>query len=170
VRVKTTHDDGIPLAAREAIWLVAEWPEGEKTPTEFFLTTLLRRMSHKQIVLLIKERRRTERMYEDLKGELGLDHFEGRSFPGWHHHVSVVLCCYAFVVAERARAFTPQPQGRVATVRSPSRPKRHFADSFITARLAIALYLARWLPRCPFCHQPHAAPSRCSVHRFTRFE
>jgi SRSO17 transposase len=46
-------------------------------------------------------------MYEDLKGELGLDHFEGRSFPGWHHHVSVVICCYAFVVAERALAFPP---------------------------------------------------------------
>jgi SRSO17 transposase len=111
VRVKTTHDDGISLAEREAIWLVAEWPEGEKTPTKFFLTTLSRRMSHKQIVLLIKERWRTERMYEDLKGELGLDHFEGRSFPGWHHHVSVVLSCYAFVVAERARAFPPSASG-----------------------------------------------------------
>ena len=64
-------------------------------------------MSKKQIVRLCKERWRTERMYEDLKGELGLDHFEGRSFPGWHHHVSVVLCCYAFVVAERSRSFPP---------------------------------------------------------------
>ena len=55
----------------------------------------------------LKERWRTERMYEDLKGELGLDHFEGRSFAGWHHHVSVVLWCYAFVVAEQSRAFSP---------------------------------------------------------------
>jgi len=107
VRVKTTHDDGIPLAEREPLWLVAEWPEGEAKPTKFALTTLPRRMSHKQIVRLLKERWRTERMYEDLKGELGLDHFEGRSFPGWHHHVSVVLCCYAFVVAERVSAFSP---------------------------------------------------------------
>jgi SRSO17 transposase len=108
VRVKTTHDDGIALADREPLWLVAEWPEGESKPTKFILTTLTRRMSHKQIVRILKERWRTERMYEDLKGELGLDHFEGRSFPGWHHHVSVVLCCYAFVVAERVRAFPPQ--------------------------------------------------------------
>jgi len=107
VRVKTTHDDGIPLADREPLWLVAEWPEGEAKPTKFVLTTLPRRMSHKQIVRILKERWRTERMYEDLKGELGLDHFEGRSFPGWHHHVSVVLCCYAFVVAERVSAFSP---------------------------------------------------------------
>ena len=50
---------------------------------------------------------RTERVYEDLKGELGLDHFEGRRFPGWHHHVSVALCCYAFIVAERVQRFPP---------------------------------------------------------------
>jgi SRSO17 transposase len=107
VRVKTTHDDGIPISEREPLWLVAEWLEGEEKPTKFLLTTLARRMSRKQIVRICKERWRTERMYEDLKGELGLDHFEGRSFPGWHHHVSVVLCCYAFVVAERFRAFPP---------------------------------------------------------------
>jgi SRSO17 transposase len=58
-------------------------------------------------VRTIKERWKTERAYQELKGELGFDHFEGRSFIGWHHHVSVVLCCYAFVVAERARAFPP---------------------------------------------------------------
>jgi SRSO17 transposase len=107
VRVKTTHDDGIALADREPLWLVAEWLDSEDKPTKFLLTTLARRMSRKQIVRICKERWRTERMYEDLKGELGLDHFEGRSFPGWHHHVSVVLCCYAFVVAERFRAFPP---------------------------------------------------------------
>jgi SRSO17 transposase len=111
VRVKTTHDDGIPLALREPLWLVAEWPEDEKQPSKFLLTTLPRCMSKKEIVRLLKERWRTERMYEDLKGELGLDHFEGRSFPGWHHHVSVVLCCYAFVVAERVRAFPPSASG-----------------------------------------------------------
>lgn len=107
VRVKTTHDDGVSLPEREPLWLIAEWPEGDKKPSQFVLTTLPRRMSNKQLIRLLKERWRTERMYEDLKGELGLDHFEGRSFPGWHHHVSVVLCCYAFVVAERVRAFPP---------------------------------------------------------------
>jgi SRSO17 transposase len=106
-RVMTTHDDGTPIEDREPVWLVIEWPVGEQQAMKFYLTTLPRRMSHKMIVRIIKERWRTERMYEDLKGELGLDHFEGRSFPGWHHHVSVVICCYAFVVAEQARAFPP---------------------------------------------------------------
>ncbi len=49
-------------------------------------------------------------VYEEMKGELGLDHFEGRSFRGWHHHVSVALCCYAFVVAERTRRFLPSTE------------------------------------------------------------
>ena len=106
-RVKVAHDDGSPAADRDPLWLVMEWPEAEDHPTKFTLTTLPRRMSKKQIVRTIKERWRTERAYEELKGELGLDHFEGRSFTGWHHHVSVVLCCYAFVVAERVRHFPP---------------------------------------------------------------
>jgi SRSO17 transposase len=108
-RVKVAHDDGTDAGDREPLWLVMEWPEGEEKPTKFILTTLPRRMTKKQIVRIIKERWRTERAYEELKGELGLDHFEGRSFQGWHHHVSVVLCCYAFIVSERVRRFPPSP-------------------------------------------------------------
>jgi len=104
-RVKVAGKDGTPIDDREPVWLVIEYPPD--ADPKFVLTTLPRRMSHKQIVRTIKERWRIERTYEDLKGELGLDHFEGRSFPGWHHHVSVVICCYAFVVAERVRAFPP---------------------------------------------------------------
>ena len=59
-----------------------------------------------------RKRWRTERAYEALKVELGLEHFEGRSFPGWHHHVSVVLCCYAFIVSERVRHFSPSARRR----------------------------------------------------------
>jgi SRSO17 transposase len=90
-------------------WLIIEWRDGDKAPEHFALTTLGvdGRMSKKTIVRLFKERYRTEQAYEEMKGELGLDHFEGRSFQGWHHHISVVLCCYAFVVAERARHGLP---------------------------------------------------------------
>ena len=106
-RVKVAHDDGTDAGDREPMWLMIEWPDGESKPTKFVLTTMPRRMSKKQIVRIVKERWRTERAYEELKGELGLDHFEGRSFPGWHHHISVVLSCYAFIVAERVRRFPP---------------------------------------------------------------
>jgi len=80
--VKTAHADGVAIEEREPVWLVMEWRSDDDPTPKFYLTTLPRRMSHKQLVRIIKERWRTERMYEDLKGELGLDHFEGRSFVG----------------------------------------------------------------------------------------
>ena len=116
-RVKVAHDDGTEAGDREPMWLMIEWPDGESKPTKFVLTTMPRRMSKKQIVRIVKERWRTERAYEELKGELGLDHFEGRSFPGWHHHISVVLSCYAFIVGERVRRFPPSA-GRNAEAHS----------------------------------------------------
>jgi SRSO17 transposase len=108
-RVKVPCEPGFDPTAE---WLLIEWPMGEDNPTGYILTTLPRKMSKKEIVRLVKERYRTEQVYEELKGELGLDHFEGRSFPGWHHHVSVVLCAYAFLVAERSRAFPPSARGQ----------------------------------------------------------
>jgi SRSO17 transposase len=108
-RVKVAHHDSSdPPSSREPLWLIVEWPEGERAPTKFALTTLRRTMSKKQIVRTLKERYRTERVYREMKQELGLDHFEGRSYPGWHHHVSVALCCYAFVIGERMRHFPPE--------------------------------------------------------------
>jgi SRSO17 transposase len=89
-------------------WLVIE-KAGREGPVEHYvLTTLPKSMSRKRRVRRVKQRWRTERVYEDLKGELGLDHFEGRSYIGFQHHVSCVLACYAFLVAERARIFPPQ--------------------------------------------------------------
>ena len=110
-RVHVARDDG---TRREPLWLLMEWPEDDKAPSKFALTTLRRTMSKKQIVRIFKERYRTERVYAEMKGELGLDHFEGRSFRGWHHHVSVALCCYAFVVGERMRHFPPSARRQSA--------------------------------------------------------
>ena len=104
VRVVVDRDDGL---RREPQWLLVEWPKGELGPTKFVLCTMPASTSCKQMVRTFKSRWRIERSYEDLKGELGLDHYEGRSFIGWHHHVSVVLACYAFLVAEHARSFSP---------------------------------------------------------------
>lgn len=107
-RVLPFHQDSWDAAEREVVWLLIEWPEGEAEPTDFHFATLPLNTTTKRLVRVVKERYRTERMYEDFKGELGLDHFEGRRFRGWHHHVSVALCCFAFVVAERVRTFSPQ--------------------------------------------------------------
>nr|WP_225412045.1 IS701 family transposase [Stigmatella hybrida] len=102
---------GVPQSEQEPLWLLIEWRDGEPEPANYFLISLPGHRTQKQLVRLVMQRWRTERVYEDLKGELGLDHYEGRRFPGWHHHVSVALCCYAFIVAERVRHFPPSARG-----------------------------------------------------------
>ncbi len=109
-RVLPAHDDGWPPEQREPLWLLIEWRDGDDAPANYFFSTLPSRLTKKQLVRIVMQRWRTERVYQDLKGELGLDHFEGRRYSGWHHHVSVALCCYAFIVAERVRHFPPSPR------------------------------------------------------------
>jgi SRSO17 transposase len=106
-RVLPAHAHGDRARDREPLWLLIEWRDGEDEPANYFLSSLPERITKKQLIRIVMQRWRTERVYEDLKGELGLDHFEGRRFHGWHHHVSVALCCYAFIVAERVRRFPP---------------------------------------------------------------
>lgn len=102
---------GVPPREQEPLWLLIEWRDSEEEPAHSFLISLPEFRTNKQLIRLVMQRWRTERVYEDLKGELGLDHYEGRRFPGWHHHVSVALCCYAFIIAERVRRFPPSAQG-----------------------------------------------------------
>ena len=118
-RVVPAYDGGHGIEKREPLWLLIEWRDGETEPANHFLCSLPRRMTKRKLLRLVMQRWRTERVYEDLKGELGLDHYEGRRFPGWHHHVSVVLCCYAFVVAERARRFPPSAGGALEDLAQP---------------------------------------------------
>lgn len=106
-RVVPAYDEARGVDKREAVWLLIEWRDGEAEPANCFFCSLPGRPTKKQLVRRVMQRWRTERVYQDLKGELGLDHYEGRRYPGWHHHVSVVLCCYAFVIAERVRRFPP---------------------------------------------------------------
>jgi len=106
-RVVPAYDGAHGIEKREAVWLLIEWRDDEDEPANCFLCSLPGRLTKKQLVRRVMQRWRIERTYQDLKDELGLDHYEGRRFPGWHHHVSVVLCCYAFVIAERVRHFPP---------------------------------------------------------------
>ena len=107
-RVLPICDEGLPRAEQEVVWLLMEWEDGEKAPNKFHFITAPKHVTKKWLIRQVKQRWRTERAYEDMKGQLGLDHFEGRRYPGWHHHVSAVLSCYAFIVAERARLFPPE--------------------------------------------------------------
>jgi SRSO17 transposase len=106
-RVVPAYDQCYGMGKRKAVWLLIEWRDGETEPANYFLSSLSSRKTKKQLIRLAMQRWRTERVYEDLKGELGLDHYEGRRYPGWNHHVSVALSCYAFIIAERVRRFPP---------------------------------------------------------------
>jgi SRSO17 transposase len=93
---RATH--GGQLAVR---WLVAEWPAGEPEPVKYWLANLPETTPLEQLVGLAKLRWRVEHDYRELKDALGLDHFEGRSWLGWHHHVTLVSVAHAFVTLER---------------------------------------------------------------------
>jgi SRSO17 transposase len=82
-------------------WLVAEWPQGEPEPVKYWLANLPADSSLERLVQLAKLRWRVEHDYRELKDALGLDHFEGRSFKGWQHHVTLVSVAHAFVTLQR---------------------------------------------------------------------
>jgi SRSO17 transposase len=82
-------------------WLLAEWPQGEPEPVKYWLANVPADSSLERLVGLAKLRWRVEHDYRELKDALGLDHFEGRSFTGWHHHVTLVSVAHAFVTLQR---------------------------------------------------------------------
>jgi SRSO17 transposase len=82
-------------------WLLIEWPEGEKEPTKYWLSNLPKDIAFRQLVDLAKLRWRIERDYQELKQEVGLGHFEGRGWRGFHHHATLCIAAYGFLVSER---------------------------------------------------------------------
>jgi SRSO17 transposase len=99
VRVVTAHDD----RARHAEWLVIEWPRGDAEPLRYWLSTLPEATTFKALVGTLKGRWRIERDYLELKQELGLGHYEGRNWRGFHHHASLCIAAYGFLTLERLR-------------------------------------------------------------------
>lgn len=85
------------------VWLLAEWPRGTKAPTKFWLSNLPAATPLRTLVRWAKARWRIEQDYREMKRELGLDHYEGRGFTGWHHHVTLVTMAHAFLTLERLR-------------------------------------------------------------------
>ena len=114
-RVLPIATEGVNRPEAETVWLLTEWENGEPKPNKFYFINAPKFFSTRQLVRQVEQRWRTERAYEDLKGQLGLDHFEGRRYRGRHHHLSVALCCYAFIVAEQARLF-PRARGEISAL------------------------------------------------------
>ena len=101
VRVRVAHRDDQLAECRAEEWLLIEWPEGEKEPTKYWLSTLPANVSFRDLVDTAKLRWRIERDYQDLKQEVGLGHFEGRGWRGFHHHATLCIAAYGFLISER---------------------------------------------------------------------
>jgi SRSO17 transposase len=106
VRVRPAHRDYEKAEAREEEWLLIEWPRSEPEPTKYWMSTLPPNTPLKALVKMGKHRWIIERDYQELKQELGLGHFEGRNWRGFHHHATLCIAAYGFLVAERNR-FSP---------------------------------------------------------------
>jgi SRSO17 transposase len=109
VRVVAAHpvrDDHQP--PREE-WLIIEWPAGEEAPSDYWLSNLPQGESEERLARLARLRWQIELDYRQLKGELGLDHYEGRSYLGFHHHTALVTCAHAFLTLERLDPKAPRP-------------------------------------------------------------
>jgi SRSO17 transposase len=102
VRVRAAHRDYWRGQPRDEEWLLIEWPEGDTAPAKYWLTTMPQDTPFDQMVDLAKLRWRIERDYQELKQELGLGHYEGRGWRGFHHHATLCITAYAFLIAERA--------------------------------------------------------------------
>jgi SRSO17 transposase len=90
-------------------WLIIEWPEGDQAPSDYWLSNLPQSESRQRLARLARLRWTIELDYRQLKGELGLDHYEGRSYRGFHHHCALVTCAHAFLTLERQDPKAPRP-------------------------------------------------------------
>ena len=90
-----------------------EWPEGEDAPTKYWLSTLRKNIAFDKLVDTAKLRWRIERDYQELKQEVGLGHYEGRGWRGFHHHITLSIAAYGFLISERE---TIPPSGPRRTV------------------------------------------------------
>ena len=101
VRVRAAHRDDQRDELREPQWLLIEWPEGHDEPLKYWLSTLPEDTPLQRMVFEAKMRWRIERDYQDLKQDLGLGHYEGRGWRGFHHHASLSIAAYGFLLAQR---------------------------------------------------------------------
>ena len=148
MRARPGHRDTWRAAPHAEEWLLIEWPQGEPEPTKYWLSTMPENIPFDRLVDLAKLRWRIERDYQELKQELGFGDYEGRGWRGFHHHATLCIAAYGFLIAERGALPPSGPSGAPllsgSTLPSDYRP-RGAADPARTARAELD------------CH--HAPPS-----------
>jgi SRSO17 transposase len=121
VRVRPAGRDYEKAEPNAEEWLLIEWPRTEGEPTKYWVSTLPPGMKLKPLVKMAKQRWIIERDYQELKQELGLGHYEGRGWRGFHHHATLCIAAYGFLLAERSR-FSPSARAGNLGLSAPERP------------------------------------------------
>jgi SRSO17 transposase len=121
LRVRAAHRDAGLAEARAEEWLLVEWPQGESEPTKYWLATVADDIAFDRLVYLTKLRWRIERDYQELKQELGLGHYEGRGWRGFHHHATLCIAAYGFLISER-ETISPSGARAARTCPTPALP------------------------------------------------
>ena len=119
---RPAHRDYWRSAPRPEEWFLIEWPQGESEPTKYWLSTLPEDTPLIDLVDQAKLRWRIERDYQELKQEIGLGHYEGRGWRGFHHHAALAIAAYGFLVSERSR-IPPSGRRRKLLLKAPQLPE-----------------------------------------------
>ena len=122
LRVRPAHRDQKRSEPWPEEWLLIEWPKGATEPAKYWLSNLAPRTALKHLVRIAKARWLIERDYQELKQEIGLGHYEGRGWRGFHHHASLCIAAYGFLVAERC-IFPPQARFTRRRLKAPALPE-----------------------------------------------
>lgn len=125
VRVRSAHRTEKRSQLPPEQWLLIEWPQGHKEPLKYWLSTLPEDLALKRMVFEAKMRWRIERDYQDLKQEVGLGHYEGRSWRGFHHHASLSIAAYGFLVAHQLQHLARNDKKKSAACEEPALPTHY---------------------------------------------
>jgi SRSO17 transposase len=119
VRVRAAHRDYLRTSLREEQWLLIEWPLKEAEPTKYWMSNLPADISITELVNTAKMRWRIEQDYHELKSEFGLSHYEGRGWLGFHHHATVCIAAYGFLLAQRLQHASKKNSNRPTAIALP---------------------------------------------------
>ena len=168
VRVRTAPIRGAAKRGEET--LLIEWPVGEPEPTKYWLATVEKNISFRALVDLAKMRWRVERDYLELKQEVGLGHYEGRGWPGFHHHGTLCIAVYGFLISER-EMIPPSGPHCAGKLKKPAIPDsyrpRGAADPAPTSRSQLDRHAASILDRSDRKSAPKMSILRMQIHKGT---
>jgi len=133
VRIQPSHGFVHGDPPHKEIWLLVEWPGEEKEPTKYFFCDLPASYTLRRLVRITRCRWKIEQEYHQLREELGLDHYEGRNWNGWHHHVTLVMLAYSFLTLETLRS------------------KKTSGWTLPKTRREIQYLLFTWTGKCAYC-------------------